>query len=137
MSRRNSLTRAATLAAVLLAGPALALEPINKEPHINGTLLQGFIADRIADECPTLGPRTLRALNELEKLKQYALKAGYSAAEIRAFVTSKAEKARGKQEAADWLAKAGAKPGDAESFCRIGRDEIAKGSLIGRLLKDE
>jgi hypothetical protein len=126
-----------TLAALLMATPVLALEPINKEPHINGTLLQGFIADRIADECPTLGPRTLRALNELEKLKQYALKAGYSADEIRAFVTSKAEKARGKAEAAEWLKKAGAKDGDAESYCRIGRDEMAKGSLIGRLLKDQ
>lgn len=133
MSRRIPMM----LAAFLMASPALALEPINKEPHINGTLLQGFIADRIADECPTLGPRTLRALNELEKLKTYALKAGYSASEIRAFVTSKTEKARGKAEAGEWLKAAGAVEGDAESYCRIGRDEMAKESLIGRLLKDE
>jgi hypothetical protein len=126
-----------TLAALLTAGPALALEPINTEPHINDTLRQGFIADRIADECPTLGPRTFKALNELEKLKNYALKQGYSATEIRDFVTSKTEKARGKAEAAAWLKDAGAVEGDAESYCKIGRDEMAKGSLAGSLLKEE
>ena len=133
MRRLKSLA----LAVSLIASPALALEPINTEPHINETLLQGFIADAIADTCPTLGARKMRALNELMKLKDYALKQGYSASEIRAFVTSKEEKAKGKAKAADWLAKAGAKAGDAEAHCRIGRDEIAKGSLIGSLLKDE
>lgn len=126
-----------TLAAFMAATPALALEPINTEPHINGTLLQGFIADRIADECPTLGPRNLRALNELQKLKNYALSKGYSAEVIRAFVTSKTEKARGKADAAAWLKKAGAVDGDPESYCKIGRDEIAKGTLAGSLLKEE
>lgn len=127
----------ATLAAALLiAAPAYALEPINEEAHINGTLLQGFIADRIADTCPTLAPRKLRALGELNKLRDYALSKGYTADEVRAFVTSKTEKARGKALAAEWLAEAGAVEGDAESYCRIGRDEIAKGSLIGSLLRD-
>lgn len=135
MSRSKTLSL--TVAALVLATPGFALEPINTEPHINGSLLQGFIADKIADECPTLGPRTLRALNELEKLKQYALKKGYTAQEIRAFVTSKTEKARGKAQAAEWLKKAGAVEGDPESYCKIGRDEIAKGSLAGSLLKDQ
>ena len=127
----------ALAAAVLAASPALALEPINKEPHINGTLLQGFIADRIADTCPAMEPRKLRALGELNKLRDYALKKGYSAAEVRAFVTSKTEKARGKREAADWLKKAGAKDGDVAAHCKVGRDEIARGSLIGYLLRDK
>ena len=121
----------------LVTAPALALEPINKEPHINGILLQGFIADRIADTCPAMEPRKLRALGELNKLRDYALKKGYSAAEVRAFVTSKTEKARGKREAADWLKKAGAKDGDVAAHCKVGRDEIARGSLIGYLLRDK
>lgn len=127
----------ALAAALMAAPPALALEPINKEPHINGILLQGFIADRIADTCPAMEPRKLRALGELNKLRDYALKKGYSAAEVRAFVTSKTEKARGKREAADWLKKAGAKDGDVAAHCKVGRDEIAKGSLIGYLLRDK
>lgn len=134
MSRLNFVSL--TVAVMMAAGPALALEPINQEKYINETLRQGFIADAIADNCPTLDPRNLRALNELTKLKDYALKKGYSADEIRAFVTSKTEKARGKKEAAAWLEKAGAVAADPESYCRIGRDEIAKGTLAGSLLRD-
>lgn len=129
--------KALTIAAILAASPALALEPINEEKYINETLLQGFIADKIADTCPTIGPRTFKALNELEKLKNYALKKGYTAAEIRAFVTSKTEKARGKAQATEWLAANGAPEGDVEAHCAVGRAEIARGSLIGSLLKDK
>lgn len=134
MSRLRTFALAA---AVLAAPPALALEPINKEPHINGILLQGFIADRIADTCPAMEPRKLRALGELNKLRDYALKKGYTAAEVRAFVTSKTEKARGKREAAEWLKKAGAREGDVAAHCKVGRDEIARGSLVGYLLRDK
>lgn len=134
MSRLRTFALAA---AVLAAPPALALEPINKEPHINGILLQGFIADKIADTCPAMEPRKLRALGELNKLRDYALKKGYTAAEVRAFVTSKSEKARGKREAAEWLKKAGAREGDVAAHCKVGRDEIARGSLVGYLLRDK
>ncbi len=134
MSRLRTFALAA---AVLAAPPALALEPINKEPHINGILLQGFIADKIADTCPAMEPRKLRALGELNKLRDYALKKGYTSAEVRAFVTSKTEKARGKREAADWLKKAGAKEGDVAAHCKVGRAEIARGSLVGYLLRDK
>lgn len=132
-----SRLKTATIALFLAASPALALEPINEEKYINETLLQGFIADKIADTCPTLGPRTFKALNELEKLKNYALKKGYSASEIRAFVTSKTEKARGKAQATEWLAANGAPEGDVEAHCALGRDLMAKGTLAGSLLKEE
>lgn len=129
----------ATVIAIAMLGatPALALEPINQEAHINNILLQGFIADKIADTCPAMEPRKLRALGELNKLRDYALKKGYSAAEVKAFVTSKTEKARGKKLAVEWLAKSGAKAGDAAAHCKVGRAEIAKSSLIGYLLRDK
>lgn len=124
-----------SLIALLAALPAHALEPINTEPHINNILLQGFIGDAIADNCPTMEPRKLRALGELNKLRTYALGKGYTTAEVRAFVTSDSEKARGKAEAAAWLAERGAEPGKTEDYCRIGEEEIAKESLIGYLLR--
>lgn len=124
-----------TLAALVIAAPAYALMPINEEPMINNTLLQGFIGDAIADNCPTIEPRKLRALGELNKLRDYALKQGYSAAEVRAFVTDKAEKARGKALAAEWLKERGAELGNPDAYCRIGEEEIAKESLIGNLLR--
>lgn len=120
---------------LMIASPALALEPINQEKHINNVLLQGFIADQITDNCPTMKPRKLRALNELIALRDYALKKGYKADEVRAFVESKTEKARGKKLAADWLAAKGAVPGKAEAYCTLGAAEIAKKSLIGQLLR--
>lgn len=125
------------LAALMIATPALSADlPINKEPHINNILLQGFIGDAIADNCPALEPRKLRALGELNKLRVYALDKGYTTAQVRAFVTSDTEKARGKAEAAEWLKAKGAEPGKTAEYCRIGREEIAKESLIGYLLRD-
>lgn len=126
-----------TLAIALIAAPALALEPINQDKHINHTLLQGFIADRIDDNCDSISARKLRALSELNALRSYALEKGYTTAEVKAFVTSKAEKARGKAEAAEWLKAKGAVEGDPASFCRIGVEEIAKDSLIGQLLRSD
>jgi hypothetical protein len=128
----RTLTIALTLA---VTAPAYALVPINEEPTINETLLQGFIGDAIDDNCSTIEARKLRALGELNKLRDYALRQGYSADEVRAFVTSKEEKAKGKAKAAEWLKAKGAEPGNEEAYCRIGEEEIAKESLIGYLLR--
>ena len=120
---------------LLLVSPVLAQGPINKEPHINNTLLQGFIADAIADNCPTMEARKLRALGELNNLRDYALKQGYEAGVVKEFVTSKEEKKKFKAEAAEWLKAKGAEPGKPEAYCKIGEEEIAKGSLAGSLLR--
>jgi hypothetical protein len=124
-----------TLISLAVATPALALVPISEEPHINDVLLQGFIGDAIDDNCDTIEARKLRALGELNKLRDYALEQGYTADELRDFVSSKEEKARGKALAADWLKERGAEPGNPEAYCRIGEEEIAKESLIGYLLR--
>ncbi len=126
---------AITLAALAVAAPAYALVPINEEPTIVNTLLQGFIGDAIDDNCDSIEARKLRALGELNKLRDTALDMGYSSTEIRAFVTSKEEKAKGKALAADWLKERGAEPGNQARYCEIGEEEIAKESLIGYLLR--
>jgi Family of unknown function (DUF5333) len=124
-----------TVAALAIAAPAFALVPINEEPKIIDTLLQGFIGDAIDDNCPTIEARKLRAIGELAKLRDYALEVGYSAEEIRNLVTSKEEKAKGKALAAGWLKERGAEPGNPEAYCRIGEEEIRKETLIGYLLR--
>jgi hypothetical protein len=131
----SPFTTLMTLATLAVATPALAQVPINEEPTIINTLLQGFIGDAIDDNCDTIEARKLRALGELTKLRDYALEQGYTPAEIRALVTSKEEKAKGKAIAADWLKERGAEPGKPEAYCRIGEEEIAKESLIGYLLR--
>ena len=130
----RNLTIALTLAVTV---PAHAQVPINEEPVIINTLLQGFIGDAIDDNCPTIEARKLRALSELNKLRDYALAQGYTADEIRALVRSKEEKAKGKALAADWLKERGAEPGNTEAYCRIGEEEIAKESLVGYLLRSK
>ncbi|MBY0351828.1 DUF5333 domain-containing protein [Tabrizicola sp.] len=127
--------RTIILSLTLAATPALALVPINENLEIREKLLQGFIGDAIADNCPTIEPRNLRALGELNKLRDYALKQGYEASVVREFVTSKAEKAKFKAEAADWLKAKGAEPGNEAAYCAIGEEEIVKESLIGYLLR--
>ncbi|MES2915316.1 MAG: DUF5333 domain-containing protein [Pseudomonadota bacterium] len=130
----RNLTIALTLA---LTAPAYALVPINEEPVIGEKLLQGFIGDAIADNCPTIEARTLRALGELNNLRDYALKQGYEAGVVREFVTSKEEKAKFKVKAAEWLKAKGAEPGNPDAYCAIGEEEIAKESLVGYLLRSK
>lgn len=132
-----SKTAVLSLTALLMAAPVLAREPIGQNPKIYNTLLQGFIGDQIADNCPTIDARTLRALGELNKLKNTALAMGYSADEIRGLVRNKSEKARGKADAAAWLKAKGAVPGNAQAYCKVGEEEIAKNSLIGYLLRSK
>lgn len=130
----RTITIALTLA---ITAPAYALVPINEEPVIREKLLQGFIGDAIADNCPSIEARKLRALGELNNLRDYALKQGYEAKVVREFVTSDTEKAKFKAEAAEWLKAKGAEPGNAEAYCKIGEEEIAKESLVGYLLRSK
>jgi hypothetical protein len=134
-AKEANMLRTVILSLTLAATPALALVPINENPEIREKLLQGFIGDAIADNCPTLKPRTMKALGELNKLRDFALAQGYEAGVVRDFVTSKEEKAKFKAEAAEWLKAKGAEPGNAEAYCRIGEEEIAKGTLAGSLLR--
>jgi len=123
------------LSLTLLASPAMALEPINLEPHINESLIAGRVGDTIRNVCPSISARMLVALSKLRELESYARDKGYTEADFEAFMDNKAEKDRLKAQAAAYLTAAGAVDGDAESYCMVGRDEIAKGSLIGSLLR--
>jgi Family of unknown function (DUF5333) len=118
-----------------MASPALAMDPLPQEAHINDSLRAGRIGDVIRKTCPTISARMFTVLGKIEDLKRYATNKGYSREEVEAFIKNPEQKARIKAEAAAYLAKAGAVEGDAESYCRVGRDEIAKGSLIGELLR--
>lgn len=120
----------------MMAGQAIAIEPIRQEPHINNSLRAALIADQIRKTCPTIDARMIRAWNELRALKNYALGKGYDPETIRAYVESREEKRRMRGEAAAWLAGQGAKSGDQEAHCAVGYREIGAGSQIGRLLRD-
>ncbi len=124
-----------TLIAMLVATPALALEPLNTEKHINDSLVAGRVGDVIRSTCPSISAKMFVVLQKLNDLESYARDKGYKEADVKAFLKDKTEKARIKGLAAAYLKAAGAVEGDAESYCKVGRDEIAKGTLAGTLLR--
>lgn len=121
-------------ALALTASPAAALEPLSQERYINDRLIAARIADRIRRECSTIDARMVFAYMQARKLKSYARDKGYSEAQIDAFLDSKADKKRIYAVAEDYMARNGVTAGDAESFCRLGRDEIARKTVTGSLL---
>ena len=136
MTARNALAAltAALMTAGTLATPAAALEPLSQERYINDRLIAARIADRIRRECPTLGARILYAYSQARALERYALDKGYSREQVDAFLDSKEDRKRIYAVAEDYMAQNGGRKGDAESYCRLGRQEIANGTVTGSLL---
>ncbi|MCV6593414.1 MAG: DUF5333 domain-containing protein [Silicimonas sp.] len=118
-----------------LAAPAQALVPL----HENPTVLQRFYSVGLADElrknCDHIDARLIRAYRYIKSIESYARKAGYSEAQIDQFIDNKKEKERLRARIRADLARRGASPKTPEGYCTVGREEIAKGSAAGRLLR--
>ena len=123
------------IAAPALAAPVAAQSKIAADAHVTEVLLAARVGDVIRNTCPSISARFLAVYGEMNALKSYARGQGYSEDEVKAFLRDPAEKDRIKALAAAYLAKAGAREGDAESYCVVGRDEIAKGTRAGSLLR--
>ena len=121
--------------ALLTANPAVAKVPL----HENPTVVNGFytlgLADELRKNCDDLSPRWLRAYNYLKALEKFARKAGYSDAQIEELTDNRAEKEKLRVRIRADLKKRGASPENPEGYCTVGREEIAKGSAAGRLLR--
>lgn len=136
LNRRMTMTRLMlALCLSTLAAPLWAESRIAKDDHVTQMLMAARVGDVIRNTCPTISARMFVVLGQMHELKAYALAQGYTEPEVRAFLKDPVEKDRIKGLADAYLAKAGAKPGDAESHCTVGRAEIAAGTLTGRLLR--
>ncbi len=117
------------------AGMAGARTPLHEDP----TVLQGFYAIGFANEvrknCPQISPRLVRAYSFMKSLEAYARKAGYSDDDIEALKDNKAAKSKLQAQIRADLAARGATPGNTAAFCKVGRDEIARDTQAGHLLK--
>jgi hypothetical protein len=133
--RVTSLLLALTL--LLGGGQVLAQDrvPLPEEAHINEQLIAGSAGDILRNACPTLSARFFVVWQKLRDLEAYARDKGYTEAEVKAFLKDKTQRSRVKGAAQAYLAAAGAIEGDAESYCAVGRAEIAKGTLVGSLLR--
>ena len=125
---------AMAIAASLITGPAAALEPLAQEAYVNDRLVQARVADLLRRGCPTIDARLIRAFSEARALKRYALDKGYSDAQIEAFLDSKDDRKRIYAAADRYMVENGVVNGQPDTFCRLGRDEIARQTVAGSLL---
>ena len=126
---------AATFTALmLLATPAMALQPLSQDDHITGSLVSAAVGEEIRNKCSRISARLLRALAKARALEQYARGKGYAEADVKMFLKSKTEKARIVSLARNYMVKNGVVEGQEATYCSLGRAEIAKGTLIGYLL---
>ena len=125
---------AMAIAASLITGPAAALEPLSSEAYVNDRLVQARVADMLRRGCPSIDARLIRAFSEARALKRYALDKGYSDAQIEAFLDSKDDRKRIYAAADRYMVENGVVNGQPDTFCRLGRDEIARQTVAGSLL---
>ncbi len=119
----------------LVAAPAVALSPLHEEPTVVNNFYSIGLADEVRKNCDQIEPRLIRAYRYIKSIESYARKVGYSNAEIDEFVDNKAEKEKLRSRIRADLAKRGASAKTPEGYCTVGREEIAKGSAAGRLLR--
>ena len=123
------------LAATCFSAQAQALPPL----HENPTVVSGFYAIGLADEvrknCTSISPRLLRAYNFLKSLERYAYDAGYTEAQIDELVDNKTARRDLEKRIRRDLRKRGASSESPEGYCTVGREEIAKDTMAGRLLR--
>ncbi len=138
------------LALLVLAGVPAGATPAGEQPALsdaaratlradetlNKGLLAVVIADAIRNRCPSISGRLIRAFFYLKGLEGYARRQGYREEDVSAWLQDGAERERMFGMARRWLEDHGAKDGDPDSFCRVGREEIGKKSAIGKLLRD-
>ena len=126
-----------SIISLLIAVPALsqAKPSLRDVPEIEDALFSVAIADEVRDYCGDISGRVLRAINVLQRAKNRANSLGYTDDEIRAYVKSKAEKARMRAKGEKFLARNGVHYDKPETFCAFGRAEIEKNSAIGALLR--
>jgi hypothetical protein len=119
----------------VLAGTTAANQPLRDVTRVTEGLIAAGIAYEIGEVCNSLDARIVQGLVFLNGIKAHAQSLGYSSDEIDAYVNDRAEKDRLEAMARGRLADLGAVEGQADTYCAVGRDQIAAGTQIGHLLR--
>ena len=130
------LVTATGLLTVVGAARADQYDALREDARLHSGLLAITIGRHIERTCPTIERRNLAANAFLLGLATHAMSLGYSRAEVTDYVEDDDEQARYIALARQYFAERGVmEEDDVEGACRVGRDEIAAGSPIGRLLR--
>lgn len=136
MSIRTILGGLALVTAfAVIAGGTAARSELRNEPAIREGLIAAGIAYEIGRVCGPIEVRMLRGVAYLQSIETEARTLGYSRDEIAAYTGDSAEKDRLEALARQRLRDMGAIEGQPQSYCTVGRAEIAAGSTVGRLLR--
>ncbi len=123
--------------ALVVALPAMAntKPPLRDVSEIDDTLYYIAIANEIDEYCDRIYGLRVKAINKMYQLRAHANNLGYSDDEIRAYVESKSEQNRMRTKGEAYLAAHGVRYAQPETFCVLGKKEIARSSAIGIYLK--
>jgi hypothetical protein len=134
---RDPMTRTTVLMLgfVAFAGATVANPSIGEVSFITEGLINTAIAYEIDQRCDSLDGRMVAGVNFLWSLKNHAADLGYSDDEIKAYIDNDSEKDRLEAIARQRLRDMGAVEGEWETYCEVGRSEMAAGTQIGRLLR--
>ncbi len=125
------------LAAVLAVQPVWADNrvPLAEDTRLENGLVVVAIGNYIRRNCGSIEARSVRGLSFLWSLQGRARDLGYSRDEIEAYIDSEPDKARVDRKARAYLSRQGVDFDDPDTFCRVGRAEIAAKSTAGTLLR--
>ena len=129
------LMTSALLSLALTTSAGMAQAGLSQENDINDGLLVLAVADKIRRECDVIGGRLFTARSYAKQLRELATDRGYSDAQVDAYINDKMEKAKMRERRNAYFASKGASNLDPDSLCVLGRDEIARGTQVGKLLK--
>lgn len=122
--------------AALMAGSVAAARPALRDvKEIDEQMLRVGIALVISEQCNTILARKIKGITFLWTIKRRANELGYSDDEINAYRKSPVEKDRIRANGEAYVKSKGLNPKSATDLCTLGKAEIAKGSVIGSLLK--
>jgi hypothetical protein len=128
-------TTVLVLGFVGFAGATAANPPLSDVSVITEGLINAAIAYEVDQQCESLEGFMVAGVNFLWSLKGHASDLGYSDDEIKAYIDNDSEKDRLEVIARQRLRDMGAVEGEWETYCTVGRSEMAAGSQIGRLLR--
>lgn len=125
-----------TIGLTFSALPARANDvPLKDVPYVSEGIIATGIAYEIGRVCPSLTARVLAGIFFLYELQSHAYDLGYSKAEVDGYINDKDEKQRLEGIARARLAAMGAVADQPETYCVVGRSEVAAQSQIGKLLR--
>ena len=126
----------AALVATALTASAVAAKPALKDvKEIDDKMMLVGLALEVSEQCSSISARKVKGISYLWSVKNRANDLGYTDEEIDAYRKSKANKARIRARAEDYVKSKGLNPKSAADLCKFGKAEIASGSVIGSLLR--